>query len=58
MKIPPFDSLVWGSLRLLLSIHSIHVVFYCSLRLAPRCLASTLVYLDGHVNFRKDRVKI
>ena len=22
----------------------IHVVFYCSLRLAPRCLASTLVF--------------
>ena len=24
---------------------SIHVVFYCSLRLAPRCLASTLVII-------------
>ena len=25
---------------------SIHVVFYCSLRLAPRCLASPLVYFN------------
>ena len=44
------NSIVMCRLLLLLLIH---VVFYCSLRLTPRCLASTLVIVYGTINNKR-----